>query len=356
MPFKGGGGYRHSADSDNEWKDEEESEESNGRGMRGDGRFWSGGRHARFDAPGFEDRSFYEEGEKRDRSFRERMGRKSSRGAPWAKTAGGGGGGGGGGHRPRDPSPWHEEGQWDDEGPRRYPSHRKVQPPYKDDDDQYETHWKCRPKPPPPQRCNWSHDVVPHGSYYDDERKRKLMLWNEEDRFSSQESMGYDEEDRWSRRRYERRRWEEDGRFWGRRGPPDADYPTMREPYYYYRERPHDYPSWDEEYGSERPGDDSPRYNPAGRKRHWPKRPNSANDGRNSDLYADPRKFGGGGGGGGASRSECSDNDSDPYLRPSQRSRSRESYWGSSDQEYDSWAERPYWSEGQCLLIVGRRS
>lgn len=327
VPFKGSGGYRHSGDSDNEWKDEEESEESNGRG-RGEGRFWSGSRHPRFDAPGFEDRSFYEEsGEKRDRSFRERMGRKS-RGAPWTKSSGS--------HRPRDPSPWHEESQWDDEGPRRYP-HRKQ--PYKDDEDQYEAHWKCRPKPPP-QRCNWSHDV--HGSYYDDERKRKLMLWNEEDRFGSQESMGYDEEDRWSRRRYERRRWEEDGRFWSRRGPPDADYP-MREAYYYYREsreRPHDYPSWDEEYASERPGDDSPRYNPAGRKRHWPKRPNSANDGRNSDmLYLDSRKFGG------ASRSECSDNDSDPYLRPSQRSRSRESYWG-SDQEYDSWVERPYWSEG----------
>jgi len=327
IPFKGSGGYRHSGDSDNEWKDEEESEESNGR-LRGDGRYWSGSRHPRFDAPGFEDRSFYEDTDKRDRSFRDRMGRKS-RGAPWTKI--------GGVHRPRDPSPWHEESQWEDEGPRRYP-HRKV--PYKDDEEQYEAHWKCRSKLPPPQRCNWSHDV--HGSYYDDERKRKLMLWNEEDRFgSSQESMGYDEEDRWSRRRYERRRWEEDNRFWGRRGPPDADY-SMREAYYYYRdsrERPHDYPSWDEEYGPERPGDDSPRYNPAGRKRHWPKRPNSANDGRNSDMiYTDPRKFG-------ASRSECSDNDSDPYLRPSQRSRSRESYWG-SDQEYDSWVERPYWSEG----------
>lgn len=339
VPFKGSGGYRHSGDSDNEWKDEEESEESNGR-IRGDGRYWSGPRHPRFDAPAFDDRSsFYEEGDKRERSFRDRMGRKS-RGTPWGKS---GAGGSGGGHlsRPRDPSPWHEEGQWEDEGPRRAYPHRKV--PYKDDEDQYEAHWKCRPsKPPPPpsQRCNWGHDV--HGGTYgyDDERKRKLMLWSEEDRFGSQESMGYDEEDRWSRRRYERRRWEEDSRFWGRRGPPDADYP-VREPYYYYRDRPHDYPSWDEEYGPEpRPGDDSPRYNPAGRKRHWPKRPNSANDGRNPDVvYADPRKFGG------ATRSECSDNDSDPYLRPSQRSRSRESYWG-SDQEYDGWAERPYWSEG----------
>lgn len=329
IPFKGSGGYRHSADSDNEWKDEEESEESNGR-IRGDGRYWSSSRHPRFDAPAFEDRSFYEEGDKRERSFRDRMGRKS-RGTPWGKSASGSSG-----HRPRDPSPWHEEGQWEDEGPRRAYPHRKV--PYKDDEDQYEAHWKCRPKPPPSQRCNWSHDV--HGStYYDDERKRKLMLWREEDRFGSQESMGYDEEDRWSRRRYERRRWEEDGRFWGRRGPLDADY-AMREPYYYYTDRPHDYPSWDEEYGPEsRPGDDSPRYNPTGRKRHWPKRPNSANDGRNPDVvYTDPRKFG-------TTRSECSDNDSDPYLRSSQRSRSRESYWG-SDQEYDSWAERPYWSEG----------
>ncbi|XP_020285651.1 protein disabled isoform X2 [Pseudomyrmex gracilis] len=328
VPFKGsgGGGYRHSGDSDNEWKDEEESEESNGK-VRGDGgRFWSGSRHPRFDAPGFDDRSsFYEDGEKRGGSFHERMDRKS-RGTPWTKSS----------HRPRDPSPWHEESQWDDEGPRRCRMHRKVQP-YKDDEDQYEAHWKCRPKPPP-QRYNWPHDGH---AYYDEERKRKLMLWNEDDRFGSEESMGYDEEDRWGRRRYDRRRWEEDNRFWGRRGPPDAEYP-MRDAYYYYRdrERPHDYPSWDEEYGPEHPGDDSPRYNPATRKRHWPKRPNSANDGRNNDMvYTDPRKFGG------TSRSECSDNDSDLYLRSSQRSRSRESYWG-SDQEYDSWMERTYWSEG----------
>ncbi|KAG7205626.1 hypothetical protein KM043_007589 [Ampulex compressa] len=317
--------HRHSGDSDNEWKDEEESEESNGR-VRGDGRFWYG-RHPRFEAGAFEDRSFYEEapGDKRDRSFRDRMGRKS-RGAPWSKATG---------HRPRDPSPWHEECQWEEE-PRRYP-HRKM--PYKDDEEQYEGHWKCRPKPQ--GRWNWGHE---HGSFYDDERKRKLMLWNEEDRFGSQESMGYDEDDRWSRRKYERRRWEEDARFWGRRtGPPESEYP-MRETYYYYREsreRPHDYPTaWDEEYTGDRPADDSPRYNPSGRKRHWPKRPNSANEGRNADMvYPEPRgKFG-------ASRSECSDIDSDPYLRPSQRSRSRESYWG-SDQEFDSWAERPYWSEG----------
>nr|XP_031845806.1 protein disabled isoform X1 [Nomia melanderi] len=320
------GMYRQSGDSDNEWKDEEESEESNGK-SRGDWRFWCG-HPPRFNVPGFGERPFYDEsgptpGSRRDRSFRDRMVKKS-RDAAWLKNAS---------HRSRDPSSWHDEGQWEEEL-RRYP-HRKM--PYKDDDDQYEAHWKCRSQL---QRWNWSHEP-----FYDEERKRKLALWNEDDRFGSQENMGYHEEDRWYRRKCERRRWEEDARFWNRRaaGPPDSDYPT-RESYYYYREgreRPHDYQdTWDEEYGSDRPGDDSPRYNPSGRKRHWPKRPNSANEGRNADMvYAESRsKFG-------TSRSECSDNDSDPYLRPSQRSRSRESYWG-SDQEYDSWAERPYWSEG----------
>ncbi|KZC13614.1 Protein disabled [Dufourea novaeangliae] len=317
--------YRQSGDSDNEWKDEEESEESNGR-CRAEGRFWCG-HPPRFNAPGFGERPYYEESgptsaNKRDRSFRDRMAKKT-RDTAWVKNPG---------HRPRDPTSWHDESQWDEES-RRYP-HRKM--PYKDEEEQYEAHWKCRTQP---QRWNW-----PHESFYDEERKRKLALWNEEDRFGSQESMGYHEEDRWYRRQCERRRWEEDARFWNRRtGPPDLDYPT-RESYYYYREgreRPHDYPdTWDEEYGSDRPGDDSPRYNPSGRKRHWHKRPNSANEGRNADMvYTESRsKFG-------TSRSECSDNDSDPYLRPSQRSRSRESYWG-SDQEYDSWAERPYWSEG----------
>ncbi|XP_076172909.1 DAB adaptor protein isoform X2 [Ptiloglossa arizonensis] len=325
--FKGGV-YRQSGDSDNEWKDEEESEESNGK-TRGDSRFWCS-RHPRFEPPAFGDRSFYEEGgpapgNKRDRGFRDRVVKKS-RETAWIKNPG---------YRPRDPSSWHDENQWEEDS-RRYP-HRKMQ--YKDDEDQYEAHWKYRAHTQP-QRWNW-----PHEPLYDDERKRKLTLWNEEDRFGSQESMGYDEEDRWYRRKYERRRWEEDARFWNRRttGPPDSDYPT-RESYYYYREgreRPHDYSAaWDEEYGSDRPGDDSPRYNLSCRKRHWPKRPNSANEGRNTDIvYTESRgKFG-------TSRSECSDNDSDPYLRPSQRSRSRESYWG-SDQEFDSWAERPYWSEG----------
>ncbi|XP_029038802.2 protein disabled [Osmia bicornis bicornis] len=313
--------YRQSGDSDNEWKDEEESEESNGR-IRGDERFWCS-RLPRIDPPRMDAPRLGGPGSKRDRSFRDRMVEKP-REAAWMKNPC---------HRPREPSPWHDESQWEKES-RRYP-HRKM--PYKDEEEQYEAHWKCRPKP---QRWNWPHE---HGPFYDDERKRKMMLWKD-DRFGSQESMGYDEEDRWPRRKYERRRWEEDTRFWNRRtGPPDSDYAT-REGYYYYREnrdRPHDYPStWDEEYGSDRPGDDSPRYSLSGRKRHWPKRPNSANEGRNADMvYPESRgKFG-------TSRSECSDNDSDPYPRSSQRSRSRESYWG-SDQEYDSWVERPYWSEG----------
>ncbi|XP_043251789.1 protein disabled isoform X1 [Colletes gigas] len=314
--------YRHSGDSDNEWKDEEESEESNGR-SRGGGGFWCR-RHPRFDASAFGDRSFYEEAgpvpdNKRDRSFRDRMVKKS-REASWIKNHN---------YRPRDPT-WHDESQWEES--RNYP-HRKMQ--YKDEEDQYDAHWKCRSQP---QHWNW-----PHEPFYDEERKRKLTLWTKEDRFGSQESMGYDEEDRRHRRKYERRRWEEDARFWNRRtaGPPDFDYPT-RESYYYYREgreRPHDYAAaWDEEYATDRPGDDMPKY--SCRRRYWPKRPNSANEGRNTDVvYTESRgKFG-------TSRSECSDNDSDPYLRPSQRSRSRESYWG-SDQEYDSWAERPYWSEG----------
>ncbi|XP_043679685.1 protein disabled [Vespula pensylvanica] len=349
-PFKSvastSGVHRHSGDSDNEWKDEEESEESNGRG-RPEGRFWCG-RHPRFDAAEFDERSFYEEAsasldnrsDKRDRSFRGRAVRKSR--GPWAKNVG---------HRPRDPSRWHEKPQWE-EVPRRYP-HRKL--PYKENDDHYDVHdhlsrfWKCRPKS---QRWNW----IPDDAYYDEERRRKMterkltLLWNEEDRFGSEESVGFEEDDRWAKRKYERRRWDEDyGRYWNRRSSPplDGEYPS-KEGYYYYREsreRPHDYASgaWDEEYGPERVGDESGRYNTVGRKRHWPKRPNSANEGRNTEygemVYADARsKFG-------TSRSECSDNDSDPYLRPSQRSRSRESYWG-SDQEYDSWPERPYWSEG----------
>ncbi|CAD1475215.1 unnamed protein product, partial [Heterotrigona itama] len=314
--------YQQSGDSDNEWKDEEESEESNGR-IR-DGRFRCS-RYPRFDVPFGERGSFYEEtggsGNKRDWGFRDRTMEKS-RDAAWIKNSG---------HRPRDSSPWHDESQWEKES-KHYP-HRKMQ--YKDEEEHYELHRsKCRSKP---QRWNWPHE---HGPFYDDERRRKMMLWKE-DRFGSQESMGYDDDDRWSRRKYERRRWEEDARFWNRRstGPPDSDYPS-RESYYYYRERPHDYPSaWNEDYGSDRPTDESPRYNQSARKRHWPKRPNSANEGRNVDMvYPESRgKFG-------TSRSECNDNDSDPYLRSCQRSRSRQSYWG-SDQEYDSWVDRPYWSE-----------
>ncbi|KAI4498966.1 hypothetical protein M0802_005832 [Mischocyttarus mexicanus] len=352
------GAHRHSGDSDNEWKDEEESEESNGRG-RVDGRFWFV-RHPRFDAAEFDERSFYEGAsagpvenrpDKRDRNFRGRAVRKSR--GPW--------GGKNVAHRPRDPSQrWHEKTQWE-EGPRRYP-HRKL--PYKDNEDHYEPHdhmsryWKCRSKS---QRWNW----IPDDAFYDEERRRnterKLTLFfKDDDRFGSEESVGYEDDDRWSsRHKYEKRRWDEEfgGRFWSRRGsPPDGEYPS-KESYYYYREsreRPHDYVcTWDEEYGPDHSIEEPGRYNTTGRKRHWPKRPNSANEGRNTEygeiVYAEGRnKFG-------TSRSECSDNDSDPYLRPSQRSRSREIYWG-SDQEYDSWPERPYWSEGPDVKTETKRS
>ncbi|XP_015172613.1 PREDICTED: protein disabled [Polistes dominula] len=348
-PVSSTSAHRHSGDSDNEWKDEEESEESNGRG-RIDGRFWFG-RHPRFDAAEFDERSFYEEAtgpvenrsDKRDRSFRGRAVRKSR--GPWAKNVG---------YRPREPSQcWHENTQQWEEGP-RICYHRKLI--CKDTDDHYDPRdhmsrfWKCRAKS---QRWNWIQDDA--ASFYNEERERnterKLTLfYNEEDRFGSEESVGYDDDDRWSsRRKYQRRQWDEEfgGRFWSRRSsPPDGEYPS-KESYYYYhgsRERPHDYVgTWDEEYGPDRAVEESGRYNTTGRKRHWPKRPNSANEGRNTEygemVYTKSRnKFG-------TSRSECSDNDSDPYLRPSQRSRSREIYWG-SDQEYDSWPERPYWSEG----------
>ncbi|XP_076302780.1 uncharacterized protein LOC143221153, partial [Lasioglossum baleicum] len=126
--------YQQSGDSDNEWKDEEESEESNGR-VR-DGRFRCS-HYPRFDAP-FGDRDFYEEsgsmpGNKRDRGFRDRMMEKS-RDAAWTKNSG---------HRPRDSSLWHDESQWEKES-KHYP-HRKMQ--YKDDEDHYEAHWKCRSMP-----------------------------------------------------------------------------------------------------------------------------------------------------------------------------------------------------------------
>lgn len=353
---------RNSGDSDNEWKDEEESEGSNGR-PRDDGFWGPGGKPPPRHQTDFEEsRSYYDHGSPtgppdKDRSFRDRAGRKA-RGSPWGKT----------GHRSsRDPSPWHEDGRWEEDhrGPRY--SSRKM--PYKEEEEPYNstTHWKCRPKQTKQRPWSgeregfWSHD---HPSY-DEERKRRMMLWNEaeRDRFSSQESMAYEDDERWARRwsnEYERRRCrEEEGRFWGRRGP-ETDYPYRepresrdpREPYRIHephycrdnRERSHDYPppGWEEEYAVEH-GDESPRY--SSRKRPWPKRPNSATESRNAEVvYGDPRqKYT-------VSRSECSDNDSDPYHRP-HRSRSRESYWG-SDQEFererekfDGWVERPCWSE-----------
>ncbi|XP_016843601.1 protein disabled [Nasonia vitripennis] len=320
--------HRHSGESDNEWKDDEESEESNGR-SKGEGSCCV--RHPRYDLPPFEERPFYDEtaeGDK-DRVFREKMVRKT-RGAPWVKSA----------PRTREPMPWHDDARWEEE--RRRHLHRKV--PYKDEEE-YKTYWKCRPKQRP-----WNGEREgfwgPDHPFYEEECKRRMTLWTEEERdsrerFSSQESMGYEEDERWFRREYERRRYEEDGMFWRGRGP-EGEYPPREaykkhDPHYFRegRDRHYDYPpSWEEEYGPKR-AEDSPRY--LTRKKHWPKRPNSANDGREM-MYVDIRPKCA------VSRSECSDNDSDPYHRP-YRSRSRESYWG-SDQEFESWGERPYWSEG----------
>ncbi|XP_043463913.1 protein disabled isoform X2 [Leptopilina heterotoma] len=305
---------RHSGESDNEWKDEEESEESNGRYREGFGRYPM--------YPGYEEGGYYEEGEQGDKergSFRDKVGKKvRGGGVPWTKP----------GHRVHE-QPWHEDARWEEERKRHL--HRKI--PYKDEEEYKAAYWKCRHKQRPwngEREGFWPHD----DPYYGEERnKRRLMLWNEErdsrERFSSQESMGYEDEERWSRREYERRRWEADGTFCrGMYG--------KHEPYYPREARHYDYPpAWEEDYVPDRT-DDSPRY--ASRKRHWPKRPNSANDGRNQEVYcAGPPIYS-------MSRSECSDNDSDPYHRP-HRSRSRDSYWG-SDQEFDSWGERPYWSEG----------
>lgn len=340
-PFNKPNVQRYSGDSDNEWEDEEESEESNGK-SRGDERFWCNSRQARFET---EERSFYDDSpgsSERDRSFRDRQINRKPRGIAWPKTA----------HRSRDPSPWHEEAPRWEEDHRRY-HHRIGPPPPRLDDEEYKAHWKCRQSRPRQwnsEREEWVHE---HPVYEEERGKRKMMLWSEDEsreprdareRFSSQESMGYEDEERWVRREYERRRWDKDGRYWMRRHH-DTEYSPResyrkQEPHYYRdsRERQYDYPpGWEEEYDPDRP-DESLRYLP--RKRHWPKRPNSAADGRNTEVvYAEPRtKFG-------MTRSECSDNDSELYMRPN-RSRSRESYWG-SDQEFDSWGERPaYWTEG----------
>ncbi|XP_011504224.1 PREDICTED: uncharacterized protein LOC105367269 [Ceratosolen solmsi marchali] len=320
---------RLSGESDNDWKDDEESEEMSGR-IKGEGPCC--GRYPRYDLPPFEDRSFYEEtteGDK-DRVFRDKICRKSM-GTSWIKNT----------HRSREPLPWHDETRWDEERRRRI--HRKV--PYKDDEE-YKAYRKCRPKQRPwngEREGYWG----PDHQFYDDEYKRRMALWTEEERenrerFSSQESMSYEDSERWFRRECERRRYEEDGMFYRGRGP-EGEYPP-RENYkkndaHYFREgreRHYDYPpSWEEEYSSKRP-EESPRY--ISRKQHWPKRPNSANDGREM-MYVDVRQKCA------VSRSECSDNDTDIYHRP-YRSRSRESYWG-SDQEFENWGDRSYWSEEQ---------
>ncbi|KAJ8674608.1 hypothetical protein QAD02_005870 [Eretmocerus hayati] len=326
---------RHnSGGSDNEWRDDDGSEGSNGK-VRGEPpccAVW----HPRYDVPPCDSRSCFD-GPEEDQVFREKVCRKT-RGAPWMM---------GPGYRARDSSPWHDDSRHEEEQRRRHP-HRKF--PHKDEEE-LKAYWKCRSKQQPPPRA-WNGDRegywgpdYPH-VYEDECGKRRMASWSEEGRFSSQESMGYEDEERWFRREYEtgsRRRYpDEDGVYWRPRGPAESDY---------YKKVPRHYdypPSWEEEYAPPPPpkhpeeiGISPSRYHqpPSSRKKHWPKRPNSANDGR--DMIYSKRS------GAVVSRSECSDNDSDPHNmhRPAYRSRSRESYW-SSDQEFDNWAERPYWSEG----------
>ncbi|XP_058789824.1 uncharacterized protein LOC131663434 isoform X2 [Phymastichus coffea] len=318
--------HRHSGESDFDWKDDE-SEESNGR-IKGEGPRYS--RHPRYDLPPFEEGPFYEEpvDEEKDRIFRERISRKT-RGAPWIK----------GGHRPREPMSWHDEARWEEERRR----HILRKGPYKNDEE-YRTYWASRQNQRPwngDREGFWETDHP----FYEEDGKRRIGMWTDEEResrerFSSQESMGYDEDDRYYRREYDRRRYEDD-RYRKNRGLEGPEYPPREaykkhDPHYVRegRDRHYDYPpNWEEEYVSKRP-EDSPRY--LSRKKHWPKRPNSANEGREM-IYMDARpKYA-------MSRSECSESDSDPYHRP-YRSRSRDSYWG-SDQEFESWGERSYWSE-----------
>ncbi|XP_034940886.1 uncharacterized protein Dab [Chelonus insularis] len=317
---------RHSGESDNEWKDEEESEESNG--IPKEGRFYNG-KHSRLKSSC--GKMVYYDSMARmsdsERHCRERMNKEMYE-MPWDKYN----------HRFRlDSSPWHEDERWEDE--HRIYTLRKN--PY--EEDECMAHRKCRNS----QRSPWlgerdAYRMRDHSLYENDRSKRRMPLWSEDDRdqekFSSQESMGYDDDDRWSRREYEKKRREEDSRFWGRHGVPDSNYPVMyrkHNPHYYRNNREHlpcEYSlSWEKDHCHQ--VDHSHKY--SFRKRNWPKRPNSANEDRHIDVICTESrvKYG-------VSKSECSDNDLEHY-RP-YRSRSRESYWD-SDQEFDSWGDKFYW-------------
>ncbi|XP_008554161.1 uncharacterized protein LOC103575935 [Microplitis demolitor] len=322
---------RQSTGSDNDWKDDEESEESNDR-FRNE-RFHPV-KNPRLDA-GCENVVCYNDGIgiiEKERYYRGRMNKKPHDGL-WTKY----------GHRLKSEAiPWCDEGKWEEE-------HRKCtsRKTYFDEDNDRLSHWKCCNS----QAIPWNGDrpmYAGNDMLYDNNRcNRRNKPWNdddrERDRFSSQESMDCEDEERWPRCEFERRRREEDSRFWERYGAPsESDYPTLYRKYnhHYCRDSREqiqlDYSlGWEKDYLDRA---ENSRRHPM-RKRCWPKRPNSANDERNTDLlYAEPNiKYG-------ISRSECSDNDSEFYRFP-YRSRSREHCWG-IDQEFDSWNERSFRSEG----------
>ncbi|CAD6216018.1 GSCOCG00011231001-RA-CDS [Cotesia congregata] len=326
---------RHYTESDNEWKEDEENEESSEK-FRSD-RFYTG-KKPMLDA-GCENIIYYEDAVgmiEKERYFRGRMNKKSHEGL-WTKC----------GHKAKSESmPWYDEGKWEEEH-RKWAS-RKI---FFEDDNHRISHWKCCNSQGLPRNGERSsYPGKDHISYDKNRRDRRIKLWKEDDRdrdrFSSQESMDYDEEERWPRHEFERRRREEDSRFWERYGaPPESDYSTLHRKYnhHYFRDgRDHlqlDYSlGWEKEYDRI---ENSRRHTM--RKRCWPKRPNSANDDRNTDLLYQESNISYG-----ISRSECSDNDSECY-RLSCRPRSREQCW-SNDQELDSWNVRTYPSEGPSMM------
>ncbi|XP_074107720.1 DAB adaptor protein isoform X2 [Cotesia typhae] len=327
---------RHYTESDNEWREDDENEESSEKFSSE--RFYSG-KKPMLDA-GCENIMFYDDAVgmiEKERYFRGRMNKKSYEGL-WTKC----------GHRVKSESmPWYDEGKWEEE--HRKCASRKI---YFDDDNHRISHWKCCNS----QALPWngersSYSGKDHILYDKNRRDRRLKLWKEDDRdrdrFSSQESMDYDEEERWPRHEFERRRREEDSRFWERYGAlPESDYSTLHRKYnhHYFRDGGDhlqlDYSlGWEKEYHDRI--ENSRRHTI--RKRYWPKRPNSANDDRNTDLLYQESNISYG-----ISRSECSDNDSECY-RLSCRPRSREQCW-SNDQELDSWNVRTYPSEGPSMM------
>ncbi|CAB0037776.1 unnamed protein product, partial [Trichogramma brassicae] len=251
--------HRLPGESDNEWKDDE-SEESNGRPKR-EGPCCPARSYPRYDLPPFEDRPLYEDAseDEKNRMFHDKMSRKIREAR--IKSA----------YRNREPMSWYDESRWEEER-RRHPL-RKA--PYKNEEE-YKAYWKHRSKQRP-----WNGEREgfwgPEHQFYDEECERRMGPWTEEERdnrerFSSQESMGFEDAERWYRREYDRRRYEDDNIVHRARGPPpsnmsESDYiarDIYKKPHdtHYFREgrdRYYDYPpSWEEEYETKRT-EESPR-------------------------------------------------------------------------------------------------